>query len=253
MRNIKKGWFRGALNGFFIDSPLPGNLSYFWNFGSLLGATLALQIVTGVGLAMHYNPSISLAFSSVEHITRDVFGGSLLRYAHANGASVFFIIIFLHIGRNLYYGSFTKPRVQLWAIGVVILILLIVIAFLGYVCPWGQMSLWGAVVITNLLSVIPWVGTDLVEFIWGGFSVGNPTLNRFFALHFLAPFILSALVFGHLMALHSHGSNNPTGVFSGTDKGSFNPYYSVKDLVTLVLWLQLIVILACYMPNVLGR
>jgi ubiquinol-cytochrome c reductase cytochrome b subunit len=183
MRPIKTTMLTGMVNSTFVDAPMPTNISYMWNFGSLLGATLGLQIITGVFLAMHYCPNTDLAFSSVEHIMRDVNSGYLIRYAHANGASMFFTLVYLHIARGLYYGSYTKPRVLLWSIGVIILVLLIIIGFLGYVLPWGQMSYWGATVITNLLSAIPLVGNDLVQLAWGGFCVDNATLNRYYLLY----------------------------------------------------------------------
>jgi len=217
------------VNEYLIDSPAPVNLSYFWGFGSLLGLNLVILIVSGVTLAMHYTPNTVLAFSSVEHIKRDVNNGWLLRYIHANGASLFFIWVYLHIGRNLFYGSYRSPRGLLWTIGVVIFIAMMATAFIGYVLPWGQMSLWGATVITNLLSAIPWIGNDLVLFIWGGFSVDNPTLNRLFSLHYLLPFILAALVCMHLMALHQDASNNPEGLASSSDRIRFHHYYTSKD------------------------
>lgn len=253
MRVVKRNPLLSLVNSFFIDSPLPSNISYMWNFGSLLGLTLVLQIATGVTLAMHYIPNTDLAFASVEHIMRDVNSGYLIRYAHANGASMFFILVYLHVARGIYYGSYTKPRLLLWTVGVIILILLIVIAFLGYVLPWGQMSYWGATVITNLLSAIPWVGTDLVTLVWGNFCVDNATLNRFFSLHYLLPFILTALVLVHLIGLHQHQSNNPLGVTSNPDKLTFHPYFTYKDLVTLILWLIALALLVFYAPNVLGH
>lgn len=253
MRAVKKNPVLNLVNTFFIDSALPSNITYFWNFGSLLGATLILQLASGIFLSMHYVANTSLAFSSVEHIMRDVNNGWLLRYAHANGASMFFILIYLHIGRGLYFGSYTKPRLMLWSVGVVILILLIVIAFLGYVLPWGTMSYWGATVITNLLSAIPWIGTDLVTFIWGNFSVENPTLNRFFSLHFLLPFVLTALVLIHIMALHMYGSNNPLGYSSHTDRLAFHSFFTLKDLVGAVVWLIGLAVLVFFVPNMLGH
>lgn len=253
MRIVKKQKLLSIVNSYLIDSPMPANLSYMWNFGSLLGFTLVLQIVTGVILAMHYCPSTDLAFSSVEHIMRDVNYGYLIRYAHANGASVFFILIYLHIGRGLYYGSYTRPRVGLWSIGVAIFVLLMGIAFLGYVLPWGQMSYWGATVITNLLSAIPFVGNDLVKLAWGGFSVDNATLNRFFSLHYLLPFVLTALVLTHLMALHEHGSNNPLGLTQNADRISFHPYFTYKDIVGVVVWALGLALLVFYLPNMLGH
>jgi len=185
MKLLKSHPLLSLANSYLIDSPQPSNISYMWNFGSLLALCLVIQIATGVTLAMHYTPNIDLAFVSVEHIMRDVNFGWLIRYLHANTASFFFLFVYLHIGRGLYYGSYKQPRTLLWAVGVVIFLVMIITAFLGYVLPWGQMSLWGATVITNLLSAIPWIGKDLVEFIWGGFSVDNATLNRFFSLHYL--------------------------------------------------------------------
>lgn len=209
MRLLKTHPILGLLNSYMVDSPQPANLSYMWNFGSLLGACLGIQIITGVTLAMHYTPSVDLAFISVEHIMRDVNYGWLIRYLHANVASFFFIFVYLHIGRGLYYGSYKSPRTLPWSIGVIMLVLMMAIAFLGYVLPYGQMSLWAATVITNLLSAIPWIGQDFVEFVWGGFSVNNATLNRFYSLHFLLPFVLAALAAMHLLTLHEHGSSNP--------------------------------------------
>jgi len=209
MRLLKTHPVLSIANDFFIDSPLPSNITYLWNFGSLLGLCLVLQIVTGVTLGMHYAPSTSLAFVSVEHIMRDVFYGWLIRYAHANGASFFFICVYIHMARGLYFNSYTKPRILLWSVGVVIFLIMMATAFLGYVLPWGQMSFWGATVITNLLSAIPYIGPKLVEFVWGGFSVDNATLNRFFSLHYLLPFILIALVGVHFIALHQHGFKGP--------------------------------------------
>src|SRR6478736_9580811 len=202
------------VNEYLIDSPAPNNINYLWNLGSLLGINLVLLIITGVTLAKHYNPSVEKAFNSSEHIVRDVNFGWFIRMSHANLVSTFFIFVYMHIGRGLYYGSYKAPRAMVWSIGVIILILMMATAFLGYVLPWGQMSLWGATVITNLLSAIPWIGKDLVEFIWGGFSVDNATLNRFFSLHYLLPFILAALAVMHLITLHVHGSSNPLGVSS---------------------------------------
>jgi len=224
MRIFKSHPLLKLVNSYVIDSPQPSNLSYLWNFGSLLAFCLAIQIVTGVTLAMHYNPSVLEAFNSVEHIMRDVNNGWLIRYLHSNTASAFFFLVYLHIGRGLYYGSYRAPRTLVWTLGTVIFILMIVTAFLGYVLPYGQMSLWGATVITNLMSAIPWIGQDIVEFLWGGFSVNNATLNRFFALHFVLPFVLAALVLMHLIALHdSAGSGNPLGVSGNYDRLPFAP------------------------------
>lgn len=236
-----------------IDSPQPSNLSYLWNFGSLLAVCLGIQIVTGVTLAMHYNPSVSEAFNSVEHIMRDVNNGWLIRYLHSNTASAFFFIVYLHIGRGLYYGSYRAPRTLVWVLGTVIFLLMIVTAFLGYVLPYGQMSLWGATVITNLMSAIPWIGQDIVEFIWGGFSVNNATLNRFFALHFVLPFILAALAIMHLIALHdSAGSGNPLGISGNYDRLPMAPYFLFKDLITIFLFFIVLSIFVFFMPNALG-
>ena len=236
-----------------VDSPQPANISYMWNFGSLLGLVLIIQIITGVTLAMHYTPSVDLAFVSVEHIMRDVNYGWLLRYLHANGASFFFIFVYLHIGRGLYYGSYRSPRTLLWSIGVIILVLMMATAFLGYVLPYGQMSLWGATVITNLMSAIPWIGQDVVTTLWGGFSVNNATLNRFFSLHFLLPFVLAALAAMHLIALHEHGSSNPLGVSGNADRLPFAPYFVFKDLVTVFAALLAIMAIVTYAPNLLGH
>jgi len=253
MRILKSHPLISIGNGYVVDSPQPSNLSYAWNFGSLLAFCLVIQIITGVTLAMHYNASVLEAFNSVEHIMRDVNNGWLIRYLHSNTASAFFFIVYLHIGRGLYYGSYKAPRTLVWTIGTVILILMIAIAFLGYVLPYGQMSLWGATVITNLMSAIPWVGQDIVEFIWGGFSVNNATLNRFFALHFVLPFVLAALALMHLIALHdSAGSGNPLGVSGNYDRLPFAPYYIFKDLITIFLFILVLSIFVFFMPNVLG-
>jgi len=253
MRVWKSHPLISLLNGYLVDSPQPSNLSYAWNFGSLLGFCLVIQIVTGVTLAMHYNPSVLEAFNSVEHIMRDVNNGWLIRYLHSNTASAFFFIVYLHIGRGLYYGSYRAPRTLVWTIGTVIFILMMATAFLGYVLPYGQMSLWGATVITNLMSAIPWVGQDIVEFIWGGFSVNNATLNRFFALHFVLPFVLAALVIMHLIALHdSAGSGNPLGISGNYDRLPFAPYFIFKDLITIFLFIIILSVFVFFMPNVLG-
>ena len=234
---------------YLVNSPAPTNLSYFWSLGSLLGLTLMILIVSGLSLAMHYTANVDLAYSSVEHIMREVNNGWLLRYIHANGVSMFFIFVYLHISRNLFYGSFRQPRTLLWTIGVVIFILMMATAFIGYVLPWGQMSLWGATVITNLLSAVPFIGDHLVLFIWGGFSVDNATLNRFFSLHYLLPFLLLALVVLHLMALHNDSSNNPEGIASTADRIRFHPYFTSKDLVGFFLMAILLLSLVFYAPN----
>lgn len=253
MKILKTHPVLSIANDFFIDSPLPSNITYLWNFGSLLGLCLVIQIVTGVTLAMHYAPSTSLAFISVEHIMRDVWYGWLIRYAHANGASFFFICVYIHMARGLYYNSYIKPRVLLWSVGVVIFLIMIGTAFLGYVLPWGQMSFWGATVITNLLSAIPYIGPSLVEFVWGGFSVDNATLNRFFSLHYLLPFVLAALIAVHFLALHQHGSNNPLGISSNVDKLPFHPYYTYKDLVGVLVFFLIFFGFVFYQPNLLGH
>nr|YP_009487255.1 apocytochrome b [Russula foetens]AWB36157.1 apocytochrome b [Russula foetens] len=253
MRLLKTNVLLRLLNSYIVDSPQPANISYLWNFGSLLGVCLIIQILTGVFLAMHYQPHVDFAFNSVEHIMRDVNAGWILRYTHANVASFFFIFVYAHIARGLYYSSYKSPRILVWSIGVIILILMMAIAFLGYVLPYGQMSLWGATVITNLLSAVPFFGQDLVELIWGGFSVSNATLNRFFSLHFLLPFLLAALVVGHLMALHTHGSNNPNGISSNGDRYAMHPYFTFKDLVTIFAFLLALSIIVFFYPNLLGH
>ena len=253
MRILKSHPLLRLANSYVIDSPQPSNISYLWNFGSLLAFCLIIQIITGVTLAMHYNPSVLEAFNSVEHIMRDVNNGWLIRYLHSNTASAFFFIVYLHMGRGLYYGSYRAPRTLVWTLGVVIFILMIVTAFLGYVLPYGQMSLWGATVITNLMSAIPWIGQDIVEFLWGGFSVNNATLNRFFALHFVLPFVLAALALMHLIALHdSAGSGNPLGVSGNFDRLPFAPYFIFKDLITIFLFILGLSIFVFFAPNILG-
>nr|UWT48949.1 cytochrome b [Retropinna semoni complex sp. 'ADM'] len=237
-------------NDALVDLPAPSNISVWWNFGSLLGLCLATQILTGLFLAMHYTSDISTAFSSVAHICRDVNYGWLIRNMHANGASFFFICIYLHIGRGLYYGSFLYK--ETWVLGVVLLLLVMMTAFVGYVLPWGQMSFWGATVITNLLSAVPYVGQVLVQWIWGGFSVDNATLTRFFAFHFLFPFVIAAVTVLHLLFLHETGSNNPAGLNSDADKISFHPYFSYKDLLGFAVLLLSLVALALFSPNLLG-
>nr|YP_001650813.1 cytochrome b [Aeoliscus strigatus]BAF74937.1 cytochrome b [Aeoliscus strigatus]BBU25721.1 cytochrome b [Aeoliscus strigatus] len=237
-------------NNALVDLPAPSNISVWWNFGSLLGLCLATQILTGLFLAMHYTSDISTAFSSVAHICRDVNYGWLIRNMHANGASFFFICIYLHIARGLYYGSYLFK--ETWNVGVVLLLLLMMTAFVGYVLPWGQMSFWGATVITNLLSAVPYVGNTLVQWIWGGFSVDNATLTRFFTFHFLFPFVLAAATLIHLLFLHESGSNNPAGLNSDADKISFHPYFSYKDLLGFAALLVALTSLALFAPNLLG-
>ena len=237
-----------------VAYPAPRNLNYFWNFGALAGICLMLQILTGIVLAMHYTPEATMAFDSVEHIMRDVNYGWLLRYAHANGASMFFIVVYIHIFRGLYYGSYKAPRELLWILGVVILLLMMATAFMGYVLPWGQMSFWGATVITSLFSAIPLVGEPIVNWLWGGFAVGQPTLNRFYALHYLLPFVIIGTVFLHLVALHTHGSNNPVGIdLNKKDKIAFHPYYTLKDMFGLGVFLLAFAFIVFYSPNILGH
>nr|QOE76377.1 cytochrome b [Stenocephalemys albocaudata] len=251
MTNIRKTHpLLKIVNHSLIDLPAPSNISSWWNFGSLLGICLMIQIITGLFLAMHYTSDTLTAFSSVTHICRDVNYGWLIRYMHANGASMFFICLFLHVGRGMYYGSYTF--METWNIGVILLFAVMATAFMGYVLPWGQMSFWGATVITNLLSAIPYVGTTLVEWIWGGFSVDKATLTRFFAFHFILPFIITALVIVHLLFLHETGSNNPTGLNSDSDKIPFHPYYTIKDILGVILMFTLLVILVLFFPDLLG-
>ncbi|MCW5729834.1 MAG: cytochrome b N-terminal domain-containing protein [Alphaproteobacteria bacterium] len=238
-----------------IEYPTPKNLSYWWNFGSLAGIMLVVQIVTGIVLAMHYTPHVDHAFASVEHIMRNVNYGWLIRYMHANGASMFFIVVFIHIFRGLYYGSYKSPREVLWFLGVIILLLMMATAFMGYVLPWGQMSFWGATVITNLFSAVPYVGDSIVTLLWGGFSVDNPTLNRFFSLHYLLPFVIVGVVALHLVALHQHGSGNPLGIDRKGPQDSipFHPYYTVKDLFGLGVFFIFFAFWLFYAPNALGH
>nr|ASP18723.1 cytochrome b [Pycnonotus montis]QNH73815.1 cytochrome b [Pycnonotus melanoleucos] len=238
------------INNSLIDLPTPSNISTWWNFGSLLGICLVTQIVTGLLLSMHYTADTSLAFASVAHICRDVKFGWLIRNLHANGASLFFMCIYLHIGRGIYYGSYLNK--ETWNVGVILLLALMATAFVGYVLPWGQMSFWGATVITNLFSAIPYIGQTLVEWAWGGFSVDNPTLTRFFAIHFLLPFVIAGLTLVHLTLLHDTGSNNPLGIPSDCDKIPFTPYYSTKDILGFVLVFLPLATLALFYPNLLG-
>nr|Q8W8W1.1 RecName: Full=Cytochrome b; AltName: Full=Complex III subunit 3; AltName: Full=Complex III subunit III; AltName: Full=Cytochrome b-c1 complex subunit 3; AltName: Full=Ubiquinol-cytochrome-c reductase complex cytochrome b subunit [Aphanotriccus audax]AAL65939.1 cytochrome b [Aphanotriccus audax]AAL65940.1 cytochrome b [Aphanotriccus audax] len=238
------------VNNSLIDLPTPSNISAWWNFGSLLGICLMTQILTGLLLAMHYTADTSLAFTSVAHTCRNVQFGWLIRNLHANGASLFFICIYLHIGRGFYYGSYLYK--ETWNTGVILLLTLMATAFVGYVLPWGQMSFWGATVITNLFSAIPYIGQTLVEWAWGGFSVDNPTLTRFFALHFLLPFIIAGLTLIHLTFLHETGSNNPLGISSNCDKIPFHPYFSTKDILGFIILLLPLMTLAMFAPNFLG-
>nr|AAL32318.1 cytochrome b [Glossophaga soricina]QLQ34684.1 cytochrome b [Glossophaga soricina]QLQ34736.1 cytochrome b [Glossophaga soricina]QLQ34785.1 cytochrome b [Glossophaga soricina]QLQ34805.1 cytochrome b [Glossophaga soricina] len=251
MTNIRKTHpLLKIVNSSFVDLPTPSSLSSWWNFGSLLGVCLAVQILTGLFLAMHYTSDTATAFNSVTHICRDVNYGWVLRYLHANGASMFFICLYLHVGRGLYYGSYTYS--ETWNIGILLLFAVMATAFMGYVLPWGQMSFWGATVITNLLSAIPYIGTDLVQWIWGGFSVDKATLTRFFAFHFLFPFIVAALVMVHLLFLHETGSNNPTGIPSDSDMIPFHPYYTIKDILGFLIMLTALSALVLFSPDLLG-
>lgn len=236
-----------------MEYPTPTNISYFWNFGSLSGIALGIQILTGILLAMHYTPHVDYAFLSVEHIMRDVNYGWLLRYIHSNGASMFFIVVYLHIFRGLYYGSYGAPRDKSWIVGVCIYLAMMATAFLGYVLPWGQMSFWGATVITNILGALPVVGDHIVLLLWGGFSVDNATLNRFFSLHYLVPFIILALVLAHIIVLHDPKSGNPLGLNSKVDRVSFHPYHTVKDLFGVLLFISLFSYFLFFNPNMLGH
>nr|AFV46095.1 cytochrome b [Noctilio albiventris]AFV46096.1 cytochrome b [Noctilio albiventris]AFV46097.1 cytochrome b [Noctilio albiventris]AFV46099.1 cytochrome b [Noctilio albiventris]AGT27872.1 cytochrome b [Noctilio albiventris] len=251
MTNLRKSHpILKIINSSLVDLPVPVSISSWWNFGSLLMACLAVQILTGLFLAMHYTSDTATAFNSVTHICRDVNYGWIIRYLHANGASMFFICLYLHVGRGLYYGSYLYS--ETWNIGILLLFATMATAFMGYVLPWGQMSFWGATVITNLLSAIPYVGTDLVQWIWGGFSVDKATLTRFFAFHFLLPFIIAALAMVHLLFLHETGSNNPTGIPSDTDMIPFHPYHTIKDILGLMLMLSVLSALVLFSPDLLG-
>ena len=245
----------GLIHSSFIAYPVPRNLNYLWTFGGILMVMLVSQILTGVVLAMHYTPHATLAFSSVEHIMRDVNYGWLIRYIHMNGASMFFIVVFIHIFRGLYFGSYKPPREILWWLGIVILLLMMATAFMGYVLPWGQMSFWGATVITNLFSAIPLVGDKIVTLLWGGFSVDNATLNRFFALHYLLPFVIAGVVVLHIWALHVHGSNNPLGIDTRgpQDTIPFHPYYTIKDAFGVAVFLIFFAFFVFFAPNMLGH
>lgn len=236
-----------------ITYPTPLNISYFWSFGVLSAFCLGVQIISGVFLAMFYTPHIDLAFSSVEYIMREVHNGWFIRYLHANGASMFFIVVYIHIFRGLYYNSYVKPRAELWCSGIIIFLLMMGTAFMGYVLPWGQMSFWGVTVITNLVTAIPLVGTPIVEWLWGGFSVNNATLNRFFSLHYLFPFIIVGSVLLHIALLHKDGSNNPLGVDSKINRIPFFPYFYVKDLFSVLLFGIVFSFFLFYFPNFLGH
>lgn len=253
MKRFTKNTLAAFVNGHIVDYPTPLNLNYLWSFGSLAGMCLVIQILTGVFLGMHYTPHIDLAFDSVEHIMRDVNYGWSIRYLHANGASMFFIIVYIHIFRGIYYGSYMTPRGVLWSSGVIIFLLMMATAFMGYVLPWGQMSFWGATVITNLFSAIPFIGSSIVEWLWGGFSVDNATLNRFYSLHYLMPFLIVGLTLGHLALLHKHGSNNPLGINYNVETVPFFPYFYVKDLFAFMCMIFCVSVLVVYYPNSLGH
>ena len=235
--------------------PTPRNLNYWWNYGSLAGLVLVIQLVTGIVLAMHYTPHVDMAFASVERIMRDVNFGWLIRYIHANGASAFFVVVYIHVFRGLYYGSYRRPRELLWMIGVIIMLTMMATAFMGYVLPWGQMSFWGATVITSLFSAVPLVGDALVSWLWGGFSIGNPTLQRFYSLHYLLPFVIVGLVILHIWALHRFGSSNPLGIDTKGDKDTipFHPYYTVKDLFGVGAFFVVFLGFVFFAPNYLGH
>lgn len=248
----KNNEFLSLVNGYVIDSPQPSNINYWWNLGSLLALCLVIQILTGVFLAMHYSSNIELAFLSVEHIMRDVNYGWAIRYCHANGASFFFIFVYMHMARGIYYGSYKSPRSMVWYIGVIIFLLMIITGFLGYCLVYGQMSHWGATVITNLVTAVPVIGQSIAEFIWGSSSVSNPTIQRFFSLHYLLPFILAALSIMHIMAKELHGSNNPLGITSNIDAIPMHPYFIFKDLITIFVFLLVYSTMVFYFPNALG-
>jgi ubiquinol-cytochrome c reductase cytochrome b subunit len=253
MRLQKKYPYLTVVDAAAVRYPSPSNFTYFWSFGVFSLTCLVIQILTGLFLAMHYCPDITLAFNSVEHIMRDVNYGWLIRYVHANGASMFFMVVYIHLFRGLYFSSFVRPRHFLWISGVLILFLMILTSFLGYVLPWGQMSFWAATVITNLMSAIPFIGNTLVVWLWGGYAVGNATLTRFFALHFLFPFVILALAIVHILLLHEFGSNNPLGIDSYPDTVYLTPYYIVKDLLSVVFFLLFFAMFVYFMPNLLGH
>nr|YP_009186456.1 cytochrome b [Paraplea frontalis]AHL44240.1 cytochrome b [Paraplea frontalis] len=238
------------INNSLIDLPTPSSISLWWNFGSMLGMCLMIQLITGLFLAMHYTADINMAFKSVIHICRDVNNGWMLRNMHANGASLFFMCLYMHIGRGMYYGSY--KLFMTWSVGTIMFLTIMGTAFLGYVLPWGQMSFWGATVITNLLSAIPYLGPELVKWLWGGFSIDNATLTRFFTLHFLLPFVIAALTMIHLLFLHQTGSNNPMGLNSNSDKIPFHPYFSIKDLMSMIIMMMMFTLLILLEPQMLG-
>nr|YP_009918704.1 cytochrome b [Metschnikowia cubensis]QMJ95775.1 cytochrome b [Metschnikowia cubensis] len=249
----KSNPYLSLANSYLMDSPQPSSMNYWWNVGSLLGLCTVMQMMSGMFLAMHYSSNMELAFNSVEHMMRDVNGGWLIRYMHANGASFFFICLYLHMGKALYYGSYRSPRVLVWTMGVMMFVLTMATAFMGYCLVYGQMSHWGATVITNLLSAMPFMGNDIVPVMWGGFSVSNPTIQRFFALHFLLPFMLAALVIMHLMALHIHGSSNPVGMTGNLDRMPMHSYFMFKDLMTVFVFLTMFSLFVFFSPNTLGH
>lgn len=252
-RRWNKDHILSFVDSHIIDYPTPSNLNYMWSFGSTAGIALVIQILTGVFLTMHYTPHVEFAFNSVEHIMRDVNNGWLIRYFHANGASIFFIVVYCHIFRGIYYGSYFYPRERLWLSGVAIFFLMMATAFMGYVLPWGQMSFWGATVITNLFSAIPIIGGSIVEWLWGGFSVSNATLNRFLSLHYLLPFLIAGVTLVHLSLLHKDGSNNPLGVNTKVETISFYPYFYVKDLLSFFIFIVFFSLFVFFAPNVLGH
>jgi ubiquinol-cytochrome c reductase cytochrome b subunit len=253
MIRMTKNYLIAFITSHIIYYPTPISLTYAWSFGSLAGITLVIQMISGIFLSMHYTPNIDLAFSSIEYIMRDVNNGWLLRYIHANGASMFFIVVYAHVCRGLYYGSYMEPRELLWCSGVVLLLLMMATAFTGYVLPWGQMSLWGATVITNMVTAIPVAGKPIVQWLWGGYTVANPTLNRFYSIHFLLPFIIAGVTLIHLALLHKVGSSNPIGSDAGVDDIPFYPYFVSKDLFAFSVYLLVFATFVFYFPNVLNH
>lgn len=253
MVRMTKNYLVSFITSHIIYYPTPISLTYAWSFGSLAGITLVVQMISGIFLSMHYTPNIDLAFSSIEYIMRDVNNGWLLRYIHANGASMFFIVVYAHVCRGLYYGSYMEPRELLWCSGVVLLLLMMATAFTGYVLPWGQMSLWGATVITNMVTAIPIAGKPIVQWLWGGYTVANPTLNRFYSIHFLLPFVIAGVTLIHLALLHKVGSSNPIGSDAGIDDIPFYPYFVSKDLFAFSVYLLVFATFVFYFPNVLNH
>ena len=253
MVRMTKNYLIAFITSHIVYYPTPISLTYAWSFGSLAGITLVIQMISGIFLSMHYTPNIELAFSSIEYIMRDVNNGWLLRYIHANGASMFFIVVYAHVCRGLYYGSYMEPRELLWCSGVVLLLLMMATAFTGYVLPWGQMSLWGATVITNMVTAIPVAGKPIVQWLWGGYTVSNPTLNRFYSIHFLLPFIIAGVTLIHLALLHKVGSSSPIGSDTGVDDIPFYPYFVSKDLFAFSVYLLVFATFVFYFPNVLNH